>query len=183
MTRDSFNIGSPNIPSNINSVDAWGLKVIHHNMLNPERRARTNQIPFRDGSYDYGDEYYNDRPLEVYCHLTRYMTENELDEVRYQLNRRINIYFWDREDKYYSVKLYSLVPIINAQQHIMREFTLTFMCVPPFAIGKRVVTPLSLGHNEIDYKGTARTPTLIIIQNTGTQTIRGLTLTAARRIS
>lgn len=181
MTPDSFNLGNPLVGNTINSVDAWGIKCIHYHMLMPERRPRKEQIPFRDGSYDYRDEYYNDRPLSVHCVLTRQITEDELDEIRYQLSRQNNIYFWDRPTKYYTCKIFESIPIISYQQFVMREFDLIFSCNPPFAIGESTTMSLTDGNNLISFPGTARTPTIITINNPNAYPITGITITVARR--
>ena len=57
------------------------------------------------------------------------------------------------------------------------EFTLEFVC-EPFAVGKTITQPLTNGNNPIEYKGTAETPCLIVLKNTGTETITNVQLTA-----
>ena len=54
---------------------------------------------------------------------------------------------------------------------------LTFTC-EPFAYGKTITQPLTNGNNPIEYKGTAETPCLIVLKNTGTETITNVQLTA-----
>ena len=142
------------------------MKCISHKTFSAPKRPRKKQIPFRDGSYNIGRRnYLGDRRLMVECHLTEPMTEAEFREVIYVLSKEIRLFFWDEPDKYYLAELFEEVDVDVFPKQVRREFTLPFLAAP-FAIGERKTVRFQRpGIVNIDYEGTALTPTFIVLRN------------------
>jgi len=178
MAPNSFIINTPTQ----NSVDMWGLKVISHDVFSPPKRETRKKIPFRSGSYISGyDRYYDDRTLRMECQLTRQLSKSEFREIVYVLSLRNSIFIWDEPEKYYRAELYESVDVDVFPKESGRNFTLPFIC-DPFAYGPQQIIPITDGNNPIEYKGTAESPTLIIIRNPNPYPVSRITLTAVQRI-
>ncbi len=61
IPSNSFTFG------NINSLTEWGIKVISHDVFSAPKRDRKQVIPFRHGSYDYGEKYYSEKVIQLDC--------------------------------------------------------------------------------------------------------------------
>jgi phage-related protein len=167
MTPDSFTFGS------VNCLDEWGIRVISWDTFGPPKRTRKRQIPFRQGQYDYGAKYYNERNLDIDCVLTKEINKSETRDIIELLRRKNTIHLWDEPDKYYIGEIYDSPQITVLPKQIARNFTLRFIC-EPFAYGQQRSIFLVNGVNAISYSGTAETPTLIIIKNLSDMTVNGL---------
>jgi phage-related protein len=162
-------------------MDQWGIKVIAHDVFMPQRRERKQQIPYRNGMYDYGSKYFEERELTLDCLLTRQIRKAEFREIIYELSRKRSIYLWNEPDKYYVGQLYEPAEVIEFPAEIMREFSLVFLC-EPFAYGQQAqVISLARGENPIVYGGTAETPCLIRIKNNLPFDVYEVYLTILRR--
>jgi phage-related protein len=178
MTPNSFSIGS----SAINSYDAWGIKVVGHDVFSPPKRDRRLQIPFRHGSYiQNSDKYYDDRHLRIECQLTRRLSKAEFREVIYILSQRSAIFLWDEPDKYYLGELYESVEVTVFPKECGRSFILPFVC-EPFAYGPQQTIKLKQGLNAINYAGTAESPTLLVIRNPNNVAAKNIVVTAIQKI-
>ncbi len=147
-----------------------------HDVLLPALRARKVGIPHTDGRYDYGAKNWEERPLILECNIARKPTRAEMRELAYTLSQKGEIILWNEQAKRYVGRLYDpqvLTKIGRGQQ----EFTLEFVC-DPFAYGNTKTYLLTNGNNSIEYKGTAETPCLIVLKNTGTEIITNIQLTA-----
>ena len=100
MTGDSFSFGR------YNSMDDWGIKVVGYDVLLPPKRSRKLTIPGRSGSFDFGAKNWEDRPLRIYCMLTRQMTKAKFREIAYLLSKKAQLRLWNEPDKYYIAELY-----------------------------------------------------------------------------
>lgn len=174
MTGDSFSFGR------YNSMDDWGIKVVGYDVLLPPKRSRKLAIPGRSGTYDFGAKNWEDRPLRIYCMLTRQMTKSEFREIAYILSKKAQLRLWNEPDKYYIAELYDAPEVKDYYMEIAREFELAFTC-DPFAYGASIAAPIQNGRNVIDYKGTAETPCMIVLRNTSPRNIVNITITAIKR--
>lgn len=176
MTKDSFQFGR------YNSLDDWGIKCIAHDYLLPPKRSAKLTIPSRNGSYSFNSKIYNERELILTCVLIRKISKAELREIAYLLSEKKALRIWNEPEKYYLAEILNPPDVIDYPREIMREFELSFIC-EPFAYGEIISKKMVRGLNKVDYKGTTETPTRIIIKNTGTATIRNITITATKRRS
>ena len=179
MPPDSFSIGS----LDNNMYTKWGIKCIAHDSFRAPAREDRQSIPFRHGGVrtPASREYFDDKNLNVFCRLTRQLSKADFREIIYDLSEVIRIFFWDEPDKHYIAKLYRETDVNVFPHEIMRDFVLPFECFP-FALGPQNDIPLQRGINHIDYKGTAETPTLIIIRNPNTVPLSNIRLTTISRI-
>jgi len=163
----------PIIPPNsftfggVNSLDSYGIKCIAYDPFSASKRDRSQTIPFRHGQHDRGEKFYNDKQIRLRCILERQLTKAGMREIIFWLSQRTALRLWDEPDKFYMGELLNSVDITIFPQRIMQEFTLPIRC-GPFAYSDQHSKPLSIGNNYIDYEGTAKTPTTIVIRNPST---------------
>ena len=156
---------------------SFGISIAKvHDVLLPALRARQIGIPQTDGRYDYGAKNWEERPLILECNIAKKPSRAEMRELAYVLSQKGKIVLWNEPDKYYIGRLYD-PQVLTKIGRGQLEFTLEFVC-EPFAVGKTITQPLTNGNNPIEYKGTAETPCLIVLKNTGTETITNVQLTA-----
>ena len=138
-------------------------------VLLPQLRSRKVVVPLRNGAYDYGAHYYDERAIQVTCVTTRVLTRDESRELAYTLSKKQQIRFWTEPDKYYFGRVYQ-PPALEQIRNVGFRFSLTFI-VDPFAYGRTVTESFVKVGNDLsytpNYKGTAVTPTYIVIENTG----------------
>ena len=166
---------------NRNSLEEFGIKVIAADPFSAAKRPRDEIIPFRDGMYNHGREFYNQKVVKLECVLEKTMTKAEMREVIFWLSERGMLFLWDEPDKYYLGRLLASVDVDVFPAHSGRVFILPMVC-QPFAFSTLIQEPLHKGINMINYEGTAETPTLIIIRNTSDIPIKNITLTLISRI-
>lgn len=160
MTKNSFQFGS------FNSVDDWGICVIAHDFLMPQKRERKVIIPNRSGSYDYGAKYYDERVLTLECNLERKISKTTLRQIAGILSEKKPIRIYDDPQLYYVGEVYDSSEITVFSQEHERSFTLDFIC-EPFAYSEVKTVPIKSGVNTINYTGTVETPCTIILKNLG----------------
>ena len=155
----------------------FGATVAHvHDSIFPAARARKIMIPGKDGRYDYGVRNREERSLILDCNIARILSRAELRELSYLLSDKGEIRLWNEPDKYYIGQLYNPEELQKVGLG-QREFSLDFTC-EPFAYGEQKVEELAYGSNTISYNGTASSPPLIILKNTGTEPIKNVQITA-----
>ncbi len=164
-----------------NGVDmmaAYGVRAVQYDQFLPSLRERRVVVPGRSGSYDYGAFAYDDRTLRIQCATLGDigMPRSQMREIQYALSQKGRLTFWDEPDKYYIGRVYDAAELENLGD-LIYKFDLSFLC-EPFAYGRTVTQGLSSGENPLRYQGTARTPSLIVLRNTGTEAIQNLQLTA-----
>lgn len=160
VRKDSFQFGG------VDMLAVYGVRAVAHDVLVPRMRPRLLSIPGRDGSYDFGTGAYEDRLVRIACDSRKALSRQTLRELALLLSRKGRLVLWDEPEKYYVGRLYD----DTALRYIGRighEFDLTFVC-EPFAYGPGVekAAPGAVG-----YEGTARTPGVLTLTNTGTTTI------------
>lgn len=139
-------------------------------VLLPRKRPRTVTNPNRDGVYDFGAEYYENRGLKLTC--TTVKTKNRIDvrEIAYVLRKKSQIRIWNESDKFYIGQIYDETAL-NQIRNVSSDFTLIFDC-EPFAYGSKQIKSFTGSMLNPAYAGTAPTPTTIIITNTGASEAR-----------
>lgn len=157
----------------------YGIYVRNVDILQPQLRERKQIIPERSGAYDFGAKYYDERIIKFECVSVSSLTRGQLRELAYVLSRKNSISSWKEPDKYYIGRLYDPADI-NYAGNTGVKFTLTFVC-EPFAYGNTVDDTFTDGVYAPEYAGTAETPTRIQIENNGSATVTGVTLTITRR--
>ena len=158
----------------------YGIYASEGDAFNPQKRQSRRKIDFRHGTYDFEGAMYDNRLLELHCFWKSPKTRHELREVTLWLSRSGEISFDVEPDKHYKASLYdsvSLDPFYNRFTHESHQgrFNLTFYC-DPFARSEQTILQISAGYTDIDYKGTATTPTQIIIRNTGSTPLQGISV-------
>jgi len=178
-----------------NSRD-FGILANHYDLILPEKRSRKQAVPFRNGSFDHGAQWYNERILRLRCvwlsAKIKEMTRADLREVSYWLSSKGRITLDTEPDKSYIGEIYGAH---NLEAHYIYhkqpgsttdgEFTVDFLC-EPFAQGELVRKQINSGvplsfRGEGQYKGTAITPCLIVLRNNTPNPISGVTIMMTRR--
>lgn len=147
--------------------------------LSPPLRERKVAIPNRDGKYNYGARNYDENTLTLECGIARRYSREQIRELAYTLSRRGRIELWDEPGKIYIGQLYDPEELEKIGES-SGKFSLTFTC-EPFAYGATVTLPIAAGLNRIEYKGTARTPTLIVLKNNSKTAAQNVRITAIFR--
>lgn len=141
-----------------------------HDLILPPARVRKISIPNRDGQYDYGARNWEERTLILDCNIAKTPTRAELRELSFLLSKKAPIVLWSEPDKHYIGRIYN-PDVFNKIGRGHQSFSLEFTC-EPYAYSEKSTQPLTVGNNKITYKGTAETPCLIVLKNTGNETIR-----------
>lgn len=153
----------------IDMFQTYGLQLVDDGMpsdvLMPDLRPRKVTIPLRHGSYDYGAHYYDERSISYTCVTTKAASRDDAREIAYILSKKSEIRFWTEPDKYYVGRVYQ-APTLEQLRNIGNRFPLTFI-VEPFAYGETKTEQMPSLVYIPDYKGTAPTPTYIVIENVG----------------
>lgn len=174
MTNNSFNFG------NKNSYTQWGLKCNAYDFLLPQKRARKLLIPGKDGMYDYGARNYEERILRLECVLTRPLPKYLMREMAYTLSKKNKITLWDEPHLFYIGALYDAVDGIDPTSDTLRTFELAFVC-DPYAYSEKKTLDIATGKNRMEYKGTAETPTMIVLRNNNPYPVTNIILTLTKR--
>ena len=148
-------------------------------VLLPELRPRKVTIPLRNGSYDFGAKYYNERPIQIECVTVKAGTRDDAREMAYVLSKKAEIRFWNEPDKYYIGRVYQ-APALDVLRKVGNRFALTFIC-EPFAYGETKTEPMPSLVYQPDYKGTAPAPTYIVIENAGSSNAEQIQIVLTNR--
>lgn len=161
----------------------YGISIAENGMPNdvlmPTLRPRKVVNPLRSGAYDYGAHYYDERTVQIRCVTVKAGTRDDAREMAYTLSKKSQIHFWNEPSKYYVGRVYE-APSLDILRKIGNQFTLTFV-LEPFAYGETLTEPFVNRMYNPQYKGTASTPTTIIIENTGTGNAVNITITQTIR--
>jgi len=174
------------------SSKEFGLLATGYDFVMPPKRQRKQFVPVRDGAYDYGAEFFDERFLRMRCiwvsSMIGGMTRTDIREISYWLSQKGQLYLDVERDKWYIAELYDpseLIMHYNNRATGMTtdgEFELNFIC-EPFAykdVGEKMVQS---GRNEIDYKGTARTPCTIVLKNNNNFAVNNVQIAVTKRKS
>lgn len=161
----------------VDMFDRFGIQITDDGMpsdvLLPTIRSRKITMPMRNGAYDFGAKYYEERAITLNCVTVKVNTREDAREMAYLLSKKSQIRFWNEPEKYYIGRVYQ-APTLEQIRNIGNRFSLTFVC-DPFAYGEEVSDTFTTRYTP-DYQGTAPTPTKITITNTGGQTISQISI-------
>lgn len=163
IDKSSFQFGTTDM------FQRFGIQISDDGMpgdvLKPQLRERKVTVPLRNGVYDYGAKYYDERPFTINCVTVRAGTRDDAREMAYILSKKSQLRLWNEPDKYYIGRIYQ-APSLECLRKMGNRFTLTFL-LEPFAYRNVIDDVFDGTHYIPDYKGTASTPTYIVIRNTG----------------
>ena len=146
----------------------YGIHATEHDFFNPPKRQGRKKIDFRHGTYDFENNMYDNRILNLHCFWIEPKKRHDIREITLWLSRKGQLSLDIEPDKHYIASLYDSSEL-NAYYHRgfdenqtrTGEFNLSLFC-DPFAYSDQSILNIGTGYNEVDYKGTASTPTLII---------------------
>lgn len=164
----------------IDMRDEFGLILEEpfNDRLKPRLRERKLIVPHRDGAYDYGAKYYDERDVGVKC-ASAGLSRSDVRRLALVLSEKGELRSWYEPDKYYVGRIYEDTDIERIVGNAKR-FVLPFVC-DPFAYGEQVTVQFKT-QAPLAYRGSAATPTHIIITNRTQSPIKGLTLTMRESI-
>ena len=177
LTRSSFTFGG------VDMYAEFGIQLtddgLPKDVLIPGLRSRKQQIPQRHGAYDYGAEYYDERSIGIRCVTTRILTRADTREIAYALSKKAELRTWNEPDKYYIGRIYQ-APDLEQLRTIGNRFPLIFIC-DPFAYGETKTEQMPSLVYLPKYRGTAATPTYIVIENIGETAAVNIQITQTNR--
>jgi phage-related protein len=163
----------------VDMFQRFGIQITDDGMpedvLKPQLRERKVTVPLRNGAYDYGAHYYDERPLTINCVTVRAGTREDAREMAYILAKKSQIRLWNEPDKYYVGRIYQS-PGLEVLRKIGNRFSLSFIC-EPFAYGETLTESFTDRRFTPNYKGTAETPTYIVIRNVGSGNVVNIQIT------
>ena len=177
QTKSSFLFG------NIDMYQKFGLQItkdgLPNDVLLPYLRARKRTIPMRHGAYDYGAQYYDERPVPWNLVTTKVLSREDTREIAYVLSKKTEIRFWTEPEKYYVGRIYE-PPELEVIRNIGNRFPVIFVC-EPFAYRNTFTEFFTNRRYVPNYQGTAPTPTYIVIENVGSGNITNIRITQTNR--
>ena len=163
VDKSSFLFGTTDM------YERFGIMIADDGMpddvLKPTIRERKVTVPLRNGAYDYGAQYYDERPVSITCVTVRAGTRDDAREMAYILSKKSILRLWNEPDKYYVGRVYQ-APSLECLRIKGNRFTLNFV-LEPFAYRNTVTQNFDGLTYSPNYAGTAPTPTYIVIENTG----------------
>lgn len=172
VQKDSFAFAG------VDMLAAYGIRMVARDVLAPRLRKRLLEVPGRDGTYDFGARWYDDREVRLVCDSLRGLTRAEVRELAYLLSRKGELVLWDEPEIRYVGRLYDEAELTRVGR-IGYTFELRFVC-EPFALGETVQGAVG---GRVQYEGTARTPVRLMVRNDGGEVMRGLRMRVRRRRS
>jgi len=154
--------------------------------LLPPLRSRQLEIPGRHGAYDFGENKYENRIINLNCFL-KAKTLQELRQksriVAAWLKDKGQLMFDDEPDKYYMARIYNQVGI-EQSAGFNGEFQIDFEC-EPFAYSETNTMEVTRTDDTsffIFNNGTVDTPAEYTITNTGASTVTNITIKIIKKI-
>lgn len=151
----------------------------------PAKRRKQFVIPGRDGTLDFGDDTYDNRPIVLQIGLVKNANFEELRQSARDIAQWLSgqglLIFDDEKDKAYQAKLYEYVGIDQVETMAAGKLEIVFEC-QPFAesLEYRQVNEPNIVNNShsinADVKGTSESCPIITIKNIGTNTIKNITI-------
>lgn len=162
----------------------YGIQIADDGMpndvLKPQLRERKVTVPLRNGSYDYGAKYYDERPFAINCVTVKAGTRDDAREMAYTLSKKSQLRLWNEPDKYYVGRIYQ-APDLECLRKVGNRFTLNFM-LEPFAYRNTITQSFTNRIYIPEYEGTADTPTYIVIRNIGTGNAVNIQITQSIKV-
>jgi predicted phage tail component-like protein len=148
--------------------------------LLPQLADNEIKVADRHGSYDMGNNTYENRIIEVSIGFKEDTRENRIlksRQIASWLSQKGELIFDDEKDVHYIGRVYSSIPLETAIR--MGKCKLIFNC-EPFAYSSDVVQQITVTQNNFDINvsndGTIETPFRIRFKNVGTQPITHITI-------
>ena len=146
----------------------------------PSKRRRQVEIPLRNGRYEFEDETYDVRIIEVTCFIDTATIPNlrqKIREIAAWLSKKGTLIFDDEPELSYTASVFSIVPL---EQIITAGiFTLIFECYP-MAQGRTITEAYTVTQSpqelRTEYRGTAPAKCRLILANTGSSPISNIKL-------
>ena len=142
-----------------------------YDYLSPAPRQRKMEVPLRSGSYRFEEKYHEERQI-----LLSVRSENPVREywreLSYVLDKTANLYIYSEPEKYYTGRIYDPSQL-KRLRNVGVDFDLIFTC-KPYAVGLSTTQDFTNGIYYPEYHGTADSPTVITIRNTGNVSISGI---------
>ena len=171
---------------NYNGVSSkeYGIYATERDFFNPPKRQGRKKIDFRHGTYDFENNMYNNRILNLHCFWKDPKKRHDIREITLWLSRKGQLVLDIEPDKHYVASLYDDAELkafyyrgFNESKTPIGSFNLSFFC-DPFAYSDQTILGIGTGYTDINYHGTASAPTLIILRNTNNVPVRNITVTA-----
>ena len=185
----------------------FGLYATIDDYIGPPKREKRKAIPRRHGTHKVNRTTYDDRYITLYCFwlnkavdagfnirrtenikLAKNLIRDDLREIAHWLMQDGRLFLDIEPDKHYRAEVFN-PPTFETVYSRWSEwaetrggtFVLPFVC-EPFAYGPQVIKPIARGSNPVDYRGTADTPTLIIVRNPNNFAVSNIVITATERV-
>jgi predicted phage tail component-like protein len=148
----------------------------------PTLRPRKMTIPGKDGTWDFGNNTYDEQIVRVVCTMLRpFKIQDQIRDIARWLSQKGNVVFSDEPDKYYTGRIYSEIT-----QNIMGsqgQFVIPFICDPhAYSLVKTtdeilLGSDISLGanitlNNADDYTFALVGPSSFNVENFGNKDIK-----------
>lgn len=146
--------------------------------IKPNKRNVQTVIPGQSGTFDFTADDYDPEQIVMDCMYTGADPVNFARQLAVWLSGTNDLIMADEPDKAYIATVW--VEISEEYVFTLRHFTLTFTCQPHARSAAQQLdaeVTVSGGGLTLMVEGTAPTPCRIIIHNTGTTTIRNLSIT------
>jgi len=157
-------------------------------MIAPRTKDRLEEIPGRDGQWDYGADY-RVREFRLRFAFVDCTTETEVQTAMrllaghlidpYGEPKEFELSFVSEPSVYYTVRQSQAITIKRGKP-FQWEFELRLLATDPFGHGAETVTSGSLTTSpdtlEVTNAGNAPSAPVIVLQNNGAATIHGFTL-------
>lgn len=178
IDKSSFQFGTTDM------FQRFGIQISDDGMpgdvLKPQLRERKVTVPLRNGVYDYGAKYYDERPFTINCVTVRAGTRDDAREMAYILSKKSQLRLWNEPDKYYIGRIYQ-APSLECLRKMGNRFTLNFL-LEPFAYRNTITKPFVNRIYNPEYEGTADTPTYIVIRNIGSSNAVNIQITQSIKV-
>jgi len=164
------------------------LKSDYQEPGSPEVRRKELEVPGRAGRYDFGSEY-DTRTLELPLVTLDTSTQSEVQEVIRDFvdaltdnngePKEVKLSFGKESDKHYKVKLDQSFGVRRYPGNLA-DFRVRLRATEPFAFTSTNTTSVNITSSgqafQVTNSGSAPTPVVITIENTGTSTVDGFTI-------
>ncbi|MCL2398493.1 MAG: hypothetical protein FWC91_01950 [Defluviitaleaceae bacterium] len=162
----------------------YGIYATEQDFFSPPKRQGRKKIDFRHGTYDFENNMYDNRILNLNCFWKDPKVRHDIREITLWLSRKGPLVLDIEPYKHYMASLYDSSELnayyyrgFNNNQTPTGTFNLSFFC-DPFAYSDQTISRIATGYTDINYHGTASTPTLIILRNNNNVPVRNITVTA-----
>jgi len=169
----------------VNSKEYGLYATLSNRPFNTPKRPARKKIDFRPGEHTFKTGMHKSQYLTMECFWLEPKTRHHLREVAGWLDKQGRLTLDFESDKHYRDAVVDerseLDTLINRSLGgimLNGKFYLDWYLADPYAYSEQTVKSVSAGHTDINYKGTAPTPTLIILRNTTSQPIRGVEVTS-----